>query len=136
LKVAIADKTFFSNEEHDARLLLNTLARAGCQWDPQQGYDDETYQRIDRAVHAIIDDYDEDAALFSELLAEFESFFSDQRARAERVASGCAKPRRARPAPSRPPTRCAVTSTRAWPAARCRTWRCACCARAGSRCST
>ncbi|HBY50505.1 MAG TPA: DUF1631 domain-containing protein, partial [Alcanivorax sp.] len=46
LKVAIADKTFFSNEEHDARLLLNTLARAGCQWDPQQGYDDETYQRI------------------------------------------------------------------------------------------
>ncbi len=86
LKVAIADKTFFSNEEHDARLLLNTLARAGCQWDPQQGYDDETYQRIDRAVHAIIDDYDEDAALFSELLAEFESFFSDQRARAERVA--------------------------------------------------
>ena len=86
LKVAIADKTFFSNEEHDARLLLNTLARAGCQWDPQQGYDDETYQRIDRAVHAIIDDYDEDAALFSDLLAEFESFFSDQRARAERVA--------------------------------------------------
>jgi hypothetical protein len=86
LKVAIADKTFFSNEEHDARLLLNTLARAGCQWDPQQGYDDDTYQRIDRAVHAIIDDYDEDPALFSELLAEFDSFFSDQRARAERVA--------------------------------------------------
>ncbi len=86
LKVAIADKTFFSNENHDARLLLNTLARAGCQWDPQQGYEDETYQRIDRAVHAIIDDYDEDAALFSDLLAEFETFFSDQRARAERVA--------------------------------------------------
>lgn len=86
LKVAIADKTFFSNESHDARLLLNTLARAGCQWDPQQGYEDETYQRIDRAVHAIIDDYDEDAALFSELLAEFDAFFSDQRARAERVA--------------------------------------------------
>jgi len=86
LKVAITDKTFFSNDEHDARLLLNTLARAGCQWDPQQGHDDETYQRIDRAVHAIIDDYDEDPALFSELLAEFDSFFSDQRARAERVA--------------------------------------------------
>ncbi|HEX5678720.1 MAG TPA: DUF1631 domain-containing protein [Alcanivorax sp.] len=86
LKVAIADKTFFSNENHDARLLLNTLARAGCQWDPQQGYEDETYQRIHRAVHAIIDDYDEDAALFSELLAEFDAFFSDQRARSERVA--------------------------------------------------
>jgi len=86
LKVAITDKTFFSNESHDARLLLNTLARAGCQWDPQQGYADETYQRINRAVHAIIDDYDEDAALFSDLLEEFEEFFSDQRIRAERVA--------------------------------------------------
>ena len=29
-----------------ALMLLNTLARAGCQWDPQQGYDDETYQRM------------------------------------------------------------------------------------------
>ncbi len=86
LKVAIADKTFFSNESHDARLLLNTLARAGSQWDPQQGRDDELFQRIDAAVHAIIDDYDEDADLFRALLDDFEGYFSAQHARAERVA--------------------------------------------------
>ena len=86
LKVAIADKTFFSNESHDARLLLNTLARAGSQWDPQQGRDDELFQRIDAAVHAIIDDYDEDAGLFRALLDDFEGYFSAQHARAERVA--------------------------------------------------
>lgn len=85
LKVAIADKTFFSNEHHDARSLLNMLARAGCQWDPQQGLADDVYQRINRAVHAIIDNYDDDAALFRELLEEFEAFFSDQRERAGRV---------------------------------------------------
>ena len=86
LKVAIVDKTFFSNDEHDARLLLNTLARAGSQWDPQQGRDDELYRRIDRAVHAIIDDYDEDAGLFRDLLDDFDAYFRAQHDRAERVA--------------------------------------------------
>ncbi|GAA5110811.1 DUF1631 domain-containing protein [Alloalcanivorax gelatiniphagus] len=86
LKVAIADKTFFSNEEHEARLLLNTLARAGSQWDPQQGRDDELYQHIHRSVHAIIDDYDEDAGLFRDLLDQFDAYFRAQHDRAERVA--------------------------------------------------
>lgn len=86
LKVAIADKTFFSNEDHQARALLNTLARAGCQWDPQQGIGDGLYQRINRAVHAIIDNYDEDAGLFQDLLEEFDGYFSAQGQRAERVA--------------------------------------------------
>ncbi|MBL7251753.1 DUF1631 domain-containing protein [Alloalcanivorax marinus] len=86
LKVAIADKTFFSNDSHEARLLLNMLARAGSQWDPQQGRDDELFQRIEGAVHAIIDDYDEDAGLFRALLDDFDRYFSAQRDRAERVA--------------------------------------------------
>ncbi|ASK34836.1 hypothetical protein CEK62_10800 [Alcanivorax sp. N3-2A] len=86
LKVAISDKTFFSNERHDARVLLNTLARAGCQWDPQQGIADELYQRIHRAVHAVIDNYDDDATLFRDLLGEFDGYFDEQRRRAERVA--------------------------------------------------
>lgn len=86
LKVAIADKTFFSNEDHHARALLNTLARAGCQWDPQQGIGDELYQHINRAVHAVIDNYDEDAGLFQSLLEEFDGYFDAQGQRAERVA--------------------------------------------------
>ena len=86
LKVAIADKTFFSNDGHEARLLLNMLARAGSQWDPRQGRDDELFQRIEGAVHAIIDDYDEDEALFRALLDDFDQYFSAQRDRAERIA--------------------------------------------------
>lgn len=86
LKVAIADKTFFSDENHQARALLNTLARAGCQWDPRQGAGDELYQRIDQAVHAIIDDYEEDAGVFQHLLEQFDDYFGAQRERAERLA--------------------------------------------------
>lgn len=85
LKVAITDKSFFSNESHDARLLLNTLARAGGQWDPQQGIQDELYQRINQAVHRIIDDFEEDASLFHRLLVEFEEYLAGQSSRSDRV---------------------------------------------------
>lgn len=85
LKVAIIDKTFFSNDNHEARLLLNMLARAGSQWDPQQGIQDDLYQRINQAVHRIIDDYEDDASLFSSLLQEFQHFFDNQKSRSDRV---------------------------------------------------
>jgi hypothetical protein len=85
LKVAITDKTFFSNDNHEARLLLNMLARAGNQWDPQQGIQDDLYQRINHAVHRIIDDFEDDASLFATLLDEFQRFFDSQSSRSERV---------------------------------------------------
>ncbi|WP_297767098.1 DUF1631 domain-containing protein [uncultured Alcanivorax sp.] len=85
LKVAITDKNFFSNDNHEARLLLNMLARAGNQWDPQQGIQDDLYQRINHAVHRIIDDFEDDASLFATLLDEFQRFFDSQSSRSERV---------------------------------------------------
>ncbi|MCH8543319.1 MAG: DUF1631 domain-containing protein, partial [Alcanivorax sp.] len=85
LKVAIADKTFFSNDDHAARQLLNVLARAGAQWSPDQGTDDELYQQIEAAVFRILNDYQEDVGLFAILLQEFETFFARQSARTQRV---------------------------------------------------
>jgi len=85
LKVAITDKSFFSNDNHEARQLLNMLARAGCQWDPQQGIQDDLYQRINQAVHRIIDDFEDDASLFASLLQEFQHFFDGQKSRSEKV---------------------------------------------------
>ena len=85
LKVAISDKGFFSNDEHPARQLLNLLARAGAQWSPVQGTDDELYLSIEEAVFRILNDYDDDAALFGELLREFGDFFQRQVQHTERV---------------------------------------------------
>lgn len=85
LKVAIMDKAFFNNDNHEARLLLNMLARAGSQWDPHLGIQDDLYQRINHAVHRIIDDYGDDASLFSSLLQEFQQFFDSQKTRSDRV---------------------------------------------------
>lgn len=85
LKVAISDKRFFSNDDHPARQLLNTLARAGAQWSPAQGLDDELYQQIEQAVFRILNDYEEDVSLFATLLAEFGDFFQRQTQHTERV---------------------------------------------------
>lgn len=85
LKVAIADKTFFNNEEHPARELLNLLARAGSQWSPEQGLDDELYQRIEQVVHRVLNEFDTDSGLFQELLRSMESFLHQQENRRERV---------------------------------------------------
>lgn len=85
LKVALSDKGFFSHEDHEARQLLNLLARAGSQWDPQQGIQDELYQRINQAVHRIIDDFEDDASLFRSLLDEFERYLAQLQSRSERV---------------------------------------------------
>ncbi|MCU5781840.1 hypothetical protein MA04_01140 [Alcanivorax balearicus MACL04] len=86
LKVAINDNGFFGDDGHPARALLNTLARAGAQWDPQQGTGDELYQRIRRAVYTVIDHYDEDDGLFAQLQTEFDEYFSEQDTRARRLA--------------------------------------------------
>lgn len=85
LKVAIADKSFFNNEEHPARQLLNLLARAGSQWSPEQGLNDELYQSIEEAVHRILNEFDTDSGLFQELLRSMESFLEQQEHRRERV---------------------------------------------------
>lgn len=85
LKVAVVDKSFFSNEQHTARNLLNALARTGAQWSPQQGKEDELYQQIHQVISRVLQAHDVNSALFGELLAEFDHFVSQRDARSERI---------------------------------------------------
>lgn len=85
LKVAITDKSFFANDSHPARLLLNALARAGTQWSPAQGSDDALYKLVESSVFRILDDYDLDASLFDELLEQVNAQVDRQAQQSERV---------------------------------------------------
>lgn len=85
LKVAIADKEFFSNDEHPARVLLNLLAQAGSQWSPEQGLEDELYTRIKDSVHTILNEFDTDSSLFRDLLEGMQGFLREQEQRRDRV---------------------------------------------------
>lgn len=85
LKAAIADKSFFSNEQHPARQFLNTLARAGSQWSSSQGVSDPLYRLIRESVFKVLNNFDLDAGLFERLRADIEEVVDRQESQRQRI---------------------------------------------------
>ncbi|MBC9252211.1 thymidine phosphorylase [Pseudomonas alcaligenes] len=84
LKVAVLDKTFFSRGSHPARRLLNEIATAALGWSGQgDAQRDVLYQRIEQVVQRLLNDFTDDPAIFSDVLAEFLAFTGDERRRSE-----------------------------------------------------
>jgi hypothetical protein len=84
LKVAVIDKTFFSRGSHPARRLLNEIASAALGWGEQDDTQrDSLYQKIEQVVQRLLNDFVDDPAIFSELLADFLAFTGDERRRSE-----------------------------------------------------
>ncbi|WP_181298219.1 DUF1631 domain-containing protein [Pseudomonas sp. Q2-TVG4-2] len=84
LKVAVLDKTFFSRGSHPARRLLNEIASAAMGWGEQdEAQRDSLYQKIEQVVSRLLNDFVDDPAIFSELLADFLAFTGDERRRSE-----------------------------------------------------
>ena len=84
LKVAVLDKTFFSRGSHPARRLLNEIASAAMGWADQDEVQREgLYQKIEQIVARLLNDFVDDPAIFSELLADFLAFTGDERRRSE-----------------------------------------------------
>ncbi|SDW83525.1 Protein of unknown function [Pseudomonas syringae] len=84
LKVAVLDKSFFSRGSHPARRLLNEIATAALGWGGRDDYQrDSLYQRVEQIVQRLLNDFDDDPSIFSELLADFLAFTSDERRRSE-----------------------------------------------------
>ncbi|WP_426235607.1 DUF1631 domain-containing protein [Pseudomonas sp. TWP3-2] len=84
LKVAVIDKSFFSRSSHPARRLLNEIADAAMGWADCHGSKrDSLYLRIEQVVQRLLTDFVDDPAIFSELLADFLAFTSDERRRSE-----------------------------------------------------
>lgn len=68
LKVAVLDNSFFSNNKHPARVLLNGLARAGQAWSPQESLEaDKVFQIVSKIVRKVVEDFDQDVAIFTPL---------------------------------------------------------------------
>jgi len=85
LKVALKDRSFFSDRRHVARQLINEIARASIGWESSsKDTQDLLYRRlstlIDEIIHSPLDD-----------LGVFESGLADLRSMAEREESRAAK---------------------------------------------
>ncbi len=86
LKVAVLDRTFFSNKQHPARRLLNALAKAGMAWvDDGDRSARSLYGRIESVVSRILSEFSEDVGLFAQIYDEFSNFV-EREARGAEVA--------------------------------------------------
>lgn len=83
LKAAMIDRDFFMSQEHPARKLVDTLAHAAVGWVPEQGEGDPLYQRIEHTVQRVLTEFEDDLALFTELLAEFTEFLFETEQQAQ-----------------------------------------------------
>ena len=86
LKVAIADKSFFSKGGHPARKLLNELADAATGWQAKDNYEsDPLFKQISEVVARVLAEFDQDINIFSTLLESFRAFILRERKRAEKL---------------------------------------------------
>lgn len=85
LKVAIIDKSFFNAEKHQARQLLNLLAKAGIGWNQKDPSGDALYTKIEEVVFRILNEFISDISIFSDLLTEFTEFYEQQQKRTDSI---------------------------------------------------
>ncbi len=86
VKVAMIEKSFFGRKNHPVRLLLNALAQGGIGLDSTEGVTDTPmFKKIESIVSRILDEFDQNVNLFSELLDEFMGFL-DKEIQRSRIA--------------------------------------------------
>lgn len=84
VKVAIADKTFFSKGGHPARRLLNELAMAALGWQEtseENQRKDSLYNKMEIVVQTILSDFETDIGIFTQLLTDFRAFLEKDKRR-------------------------------------------------------
>lgn len=83
LKVAMLDKSFFSNKTHPARRLLDGISRAAVRCGPNAGHDDPLYARVAKIVEHLQKKFSQDTSLFDVLCAELNVFLGHQEVAAD-----------------------------------------------------
>lgn len=79
LKVAIADKAFFSRNDHPAHRLLDQLCLAALEWtDPGERDKDTLYHKIATVVKSILNEFRDDISLLDDLANEFTIWWSQE----------------------------------------------------------
>jgi|TARA_B100000315_G_scaffold242745_1_gene265310 hypothetical protein len=75
IKVALADTTFFNDENHPARALLNEFAAASIGWSEVDDLtEDVLYRKIEQIVDSVVTEYSDAIGFFEDLLADFQAF--------------------------------------------------------------
>jgi hypothetical protein len=79
LKIAIADKEFFTNKNHPARRLLNVLGHAGIGWnDNDEDVRQGRFEKMEYIVNRVLAEFERDPGIFGSLLGEFTEFLAKE----------------------------------------------------------
>lgn len=66
LKVAIIDRSFFTNRDHPARQVLDLIGSLVVRTDNEQGGADPLLEEVKATIEQIVRDYDQDASVFEQ----------------------------------------------------------------------
>ncbi|MCD9033676.1 DUF1631 domain-containing protein [Luteimonas sp. Y-2-2-4F] len=83
LKVALTDDTLFNRRSHPARKLLDALTEACDGNTGETPQDQETLDRAERAVDRVVEEFQDDAAIFELAASELRDQLEQQRKRSE-----------------------------------------------------
>ena len=84
LKLALMDKSFLDNYQHNARVLLNTMAEVGGRW-VKKDQDRTVLPKIKSVVEAILNGFVDDESIFEPLLEDFLRFKENLEKRSQMV---------------------------------------------------
>ena len=86
VKVALLDRTFFDDQDHPARRLLNRIADATVGWSEEdERTPNSLYGRIEQIVGRVIGGFDRDMHIFHELDAELAAYLAENAVRTRTV---------------------------------------------------
>lgn len=79
LKVAIVEKEFFTNKQHPARRLLNTLGHASIGWNDKDATTQQRrFEQMEYIVERVLKEYQTDPGIFAELLESLTDFLATE----------------------------------------------------------
>jgi hypothetical protein len=85
LKVAMLDKTFFSQKTHPTRKFLDTLADAAIGWNEEEGHQSGLYKKVDDLVQRILNEFDDQVGVFSEVQEDLDSYLAAEKQHADEL---------------------------------------------------
>lgn len=86
LKVAMLDKSFFSNKEHPARALLNEISRASIAAGRDLSQGEPIFEKIKAVVNRVLAESEKEQGVFAELLPEVRALVAEQEVRSDQLA--------------------------------------------------
>jgi hypothetical protein len=83
LRVALRDKSFFSQRTHPARQLLNAVAESGLYWLDEGEDDRQLVEKMQSSVDRVLSEFQDDPAVFEQVLSDLSRHLQTQAKKSE-----------------------------------------------------